>query len=79
MGWVYRRVDQHECAKPKLYSHDRDRIQISDIYVGDVWQCDHPECGTYWIVLSDQRDGLYWSAANSQQIDNALNKVSKKS
>ena len=72
MGWVYRKIDQHECDKPRLYSHDRDRFQVNDIHVGDVWQCDHAECRTYWVVASDQRDGLFWSKPTSRQISDAV-------
>ncbi len=71
MGWVYRKADQHECQKPELpgrLSYGGDIL----IWPGDVWQCDDAMCGIYWVVVEDQRDGLYWSRANAKQISQAL-------
>jgi ribosomal protein L37AE/L43A len=52
MGWIKQKKNEHVCPKPPL----DDLIKPDH---GDIWQCDH--CGKRWIVLHDQRDGLYWA------------------
>lgn len=72
MGWVYRKADVHECAKPRLVNGRDNMDQGAVIHHGDMWQCDDAMCGMYWIVLTDVRGEWYWSKASPQQINQAL-------
>lgn len=62
MSWVYRKKDQHKCLLPDL---------DDTVRVGDLWRCDGG-CGTFYIVLEHQLDGIYMAPATEEQIKSRL-------